>query len=133
MHVYDIYEHPRFGLETVRVGFSWSAFFMPSVWAVQRRLGFTTLLLVFATSLVFDVARLLGDLLAHPAPSIAGAVVLFVLVGIRPALKGYHWHADALLAEGYQRRETIAAPNRCAALRAYATRSYLPVPIQLAN
>ena len=61
MHVFDIYRHPRYGLQAVRRGFSWSAFLLPSVWAVRRGLGITTLILIIATTLVFDVTELAGQ------------------------------------------------------------------------
>jgi hypothetical protein len=132
MYVYDIYEHPRYGAEAVRRGFSWSAFLVPSVWAVNRGLGMTTLLLVAATSLVFDVAKIVGAWLEHPLLTISLSLVLIGLVGLRPGMFGYRWHAEALKRAGYTRRDTVAASNRCAALRAWSRHSYLPLPVHLA-
>lgn len=132
MYIYDIYEHPRYGAEAVRRGFSWSAFLVPSVWAVNRGLGMTTLLLVAATSLVFDLAKVINAWAEHPFIAISVVLTLFGLVGLRPGLLGNRWHAEALTRAGYARRETVAAANRCAALRAWSRSNYLPLPVHLA-
>lgn len=132
MHIYDIYEHPQYGAQAVGRGFSWSAFLMPSVWAVNRGLGMTTLLLVAATSLVFDVAKVIGAWIEHPVIAISILLTLFGLVGLRPGLLGNRWHADALERAGYSHRETIAAAHRCAALHAWSRNSYLPLRAHLA-
>ncbi len=132
MYIYDIFEHPNYGAQAVRRGFSWSAFLVPSVWAVNRGLGMTTLLLVAATSLVFDVAKVINAWVEHPFIAISVVFTLFGLVGLRPGLLGNRWHADALKRAGYSRRETVAAANRCAALRAWSRSNYLPLPVHLA-
>ena len=82
MHIFDIYQHPRYGHQAVRRGFSWTAFLLPSVWAVTRGLGFTTLLLVAATSLVFDLAELASLFVRHPALQVAILLVFFVLIAV---------------------------------------------------
>lgn len=132
MYIYDIYEHPKYGAEAVRRGFSWSAFLMPSVWAVNRGLGMTTLLILAATALVFDISKVVGAWVEHPLIAISFALLLIGLVGLRPGILGNGWHAEALMRAGYARRETVAAANRCAALRAWSRSSYLPLPVHLA-
>ena len=61
MRVFDIYQHPKYGIQAVRRGFSWLAFLAPSVWAVRRGLGLVTVLLVVTTTLMFDIAQLAGS------------------------------------------------------------------------
>ena len=66
MRVFDIYKHPKYGKRAVRRGFSWLAFLAPSVWAVRRGLGLTTVLLVVTTTLMFDIAQLAGSWVSGP-------------------------------------------------------------------
>ncbi|MEJ2534594.1 MAG: hypothetical protein P8008_03805 [Gammaproteobacteria bacterium] len=68
--VFDVYHHPRSGYQTVRRGFSWLAFWLPSVWAVRRGLGYVTLVLLVATTAMFDVAKFAGQWLSHPVADI---------------------------------------------------------------
>jgi len=132
MYVFDIYQHPRYGTEAVRRGFSWSAFLVPSVWAVRRGLGFTTLLLVVATSLVFDLTQAA----ANWVPSTFGQIVillgLVVLVGWRPGRSGWRWHARALEDEHFHFLCTVAADSRRKAIRAAANDDYFNGPIRVA-
>ena len=67
MRVFDIYKHPRYGVEAVKRGFSWSAFLVPSVWAVRRGLGYTTVVLVITTTLMFDIAEVASHWIQQPA------------------------------------------------------------------
>ncbi len=66
MRVFDIYQHPKYGKQAVRRGFSWLAFLAPSVWAVRRGLGLVTVMLVVTTTLMFDIAQLAGSWVSGP-------------------------------------------------------------------
>lgn len=132
MRVFDVYRHPRYGLQAVRRGFSWLAFLAPSVWAVRRGLGITTLLLVVATTLVFDIAQVAGPAIGHPAGQIGLLLLLAGLVGLRPGFLGYQWHARALQDEQFRYVCTVAATSHRQAIRAAANDDFYNGPIRIA-
>lgn len=118
MRVFDIYQHPKYGKQAVRRGFSWLAFLAPSVWAVRRGLGYTTVVLVITTTLMFDIAQLAGTWVSGPVSQIFLLVLLVILFGIKPGFTGYRWHARYLQQEHFALQCTIAAESRRKALQA---------------
>jgi hypothetical protein len=118
MRVFDIYQHPKYGKQAVRRGFSWLAFLAPSVWAVRRGLGLTTVFLVVTTTLMFDIAQLAGTWVSDPASQIILLVGLVILFGIKPGFSGYRWHARMLKEEQFAFKCTVAAESRRKALKA---------------
>lgn len=124
MRVFDIYSHPRYGFQAVRRGFSWSAFLVPSVWAVRRGLGYTTVLLVVTTTLMFDIAQVASVWVKEPAFQLATLALLVVVFGWRPGFNGYHWHAKALQQEDFHFTCTVVADNARQAIRAANDESY---------
>jgi len=118
MRVFDIYQHPKYGRQAVRRGFSWLAFLAPSVWAVRRGLGLTTVLLVVATTVMFDIAQLAGTWVSSPASQILLLAGLVILFGIKPGFFGYRWHARVLKEEDFAFQCTVAAASRRQALKA---------------
>ena len=99
-------------------GFSWSAFLVPSVWAVRRGLGYTTVLLVVTTTLMFDIAQIASHWIKQPSIQLALLVVLVVIFGWRPGFRGYRWHAKALEDEHYHFTCTVVADSRRQAIKA---------------
>jgi len=118
MRVFDIYQHPKYGFTAVRRGFSWLAFLAPSVWAVRRGLGYTTLLLVVTTTLMFDIAQVAGSWVAHPAAQILLLIALVIAFGIKPGFSGYRWHAHMLAEEHFTWKCTVAAESHRQAIKA---------------
>jgi len=118
MRVFDIYQHPKYGKQAVRRGFAWLAFLAPSVWAVRRGLGLTTVLLVVTTTLMFDIAQIAGTWVPNPVSQILLLLGLVVLFGIKPGFSGYRWHARILKEEQFAFQCTIAAESRRKALKA---------------
>ena len=118
MHVFDIYQHPRYGYEAVRRGFSWSAFLVPSVWAVRRGLGWITVVLVVTTTLMFDIAQIASLWIQQPLIQILLLALLIVLFGWRPGFRGYRWHARALQEEDFHFTCTVVADSRRQAIKA---------------
>jgi hypothetical protein len=118
MHIFDVYHHPKYGDEAVRRGFSWLAFLVPSIWAVRRGLGWTTLFLVAASTLMFDVAELAGFLYDRPALKLPVLLLMMVAVGALPGFVGYRWHAAHLRQEKFEHKCTIVAGGRRQAIRA---------------
>ena len=132
MRIFDVYHHPRYGFQAVRRGFSWTAFLLPSVWAVRRGLGITTLILVIATTMMFDMAKLFGEVVSNPVSQIVVLLALAVLVGARPGFVGYRWHARTLEEESYELKCTVAATSTRQAVKAAANDDYINGPIRMA-
>jgi hypothetical protein len=118
MRVFDVYKHPRYGFAAVRRGFSWFAFLVPSVWAVRRGLGYTTVLLVVTTTLMFDIAQIASHWIKQPSIQLILLSLLVVLFGLRPGFRGYRWHAQALKDEKYHFTCTVVADSRRQAIKA---------------
>ena len=118
MRVFDIYQHPKYGKQAVRRGFSWLAFLAPSVWAVRRGLGVVTVLLVVTTTLMFDIAQLAGSWVSGPVAQFLLLIVLVVAFGLKPGFSGYRWHARVLKEEKFSFKCTVAAESRRKALKA---------------
>jgi hypothetical protein len=118
MRVFDIYQHPKYGKQAVRRGFSWLAFLAPSVWAVRRGLGLTTVLMVVTTTLMFDIAQFAGAWVSSPFSQLLMLVGLVILFGIKPGFNGYRWHARVLKEEHFAFKCTVAAESRSKALKA---------------
>jgi hypothetical protein len=124
MQVFDIYQHPRYGLEAVRRGFSWTAFLLPSVWAVRRGLGWITMMLVVASTLMFDVAELASLLADWPMLQLPVLALMVIVVGLIPGFIGYRWHAAHLREEHFSHKCTIVADGRRQAIKAANDDSY---------
>ena len=118
MRIFDIYQHPKYGRQAVRRGFSWLAFLAPSVWAVRRGLGLTTVLLVITTTLMFDIAQVAGTWLSNPISQVFLLIGLVIIFGIKPGFYGYRWHARILEEEKFSFKCTVAAESRRKALKA---------------
>lgn len=118
MRIFDIYQHPKYGIRAVRRGFSWLAFLAPSVWAVRRGLGLITVALVITSTLMFDIAQLAGTWVANPLAHILLLIFLIVVFGFKPGFEGYRWHARFLLHEKFSYKCTVAAHSRRKALKA---------------
>ena len=124
MRVFDIYQHPKYGKQAVRRGFSWLAFLAPSVWAVRRGLGLTTVLLVVTTTLMFDIVQMAGNWVSNPFSQILLLGGLVVLFGIKPGFSGYRWHARILKEEDFAFKCTVAAVSSRQAIKAANDDSY---------
>ena len=118
MRVFDIYQHPKYGKQAVRRGFSWLAFLAPSVWAVRRGLGLVTVMLVVTTTLMFDIAQLAGSWVSGPVAQLLLLIVLVIAFGLKPGFNGYRWHARVLEEEKFSFKCTVAAESRSKALKA---------------
>jgi len=124
MRVFDIYQHPKYGKQAVRRGFSWLAFLAPSVWAVRRGLGLVTVMLVVTTTLMFDIAQLAGSWVSGPVAQLVLLIVLVIAFGLKPGFNGYRWHARVLEEEKFSFKCTVAAESRRKALKAANDDSY---------
>ncbi len=118
MRIFDIYQHPKYGKQAVRRGFSWLAFLAPSVWAVRRGLGLVTVMLVVTTTLMFDIAQMAGSWVSGPVAQLLLLIVLVIAFGLKPGFNGYRWHARVLEEEKFSFKCTVAAESRRKALKA---------------
>jgi hypothetical protein len=118
MRVFDIYQHPKYGKQAVRRGFSWLAFLAPSVWAVRRGLGLVTVMLVVTTTLMFDIAQMAGSWVSGPVAQLVLLIALVIAFGLKPGFNGYRWHARVLEEEKFSFKCTVAAESRRKALKA---------------
>ena len=132
LQIFDVYRHPQNGYQAVRLGFSWLAFLMPSVWAVRKGLGMLTLVLIVATTAAFDLAQMASYIATHPASQVVITLALLFLVGIKPGAEGHRWHAGVLRSEGYEKVDTVAAVNARAAIHAAANSSFDATAIHVA-
>ena len=105
--------------------YAWLAFLVPSVWAVRRGLGWATLFLVAASTLMFDVAELASLLADWPMLQIPVLILMVVVVGILPGFAGYRWHAAHLREEHFIHKCTIVADGRRQAIKAANDDSYV--------
>lgn len=132
MRLFDIYEHPLHGLTAVKQGFSWGAFAAPSVWAAMRGLGWGTLLLVAATTLCFDLARLAASVSGGTLLPLVLLVAALAILGIRAGSRAARWHADYLRAGGFEKTHAVVARNRRHAIAA-VRRGQFDQPVLLAG
>ena len=134
MIVFDIYEHPKHGIEAIRTGFSWSAFLAPPVWAAAKGLGALTLMLVVGSTLMFDILKIASGVVPQPAVMLLLFAVSYLMFGLRPGIEGNFWHASRLRKEGFQWRFTVAADNRSHALESVRSGQLINSPrLLLAN
>jgi hypothetical protein len=132
VHIFDLYEHPEFGLRAVRRGFSWEALLLPAVWAVRHGMGWTALTLMVLTTAVFDVAGFTASLGFGPVEQVLFMVAGLTLLGIKPGVDGYLWIGEGLTSAGYRLRGAVAAPSRRKALDAMAGQAFTDQPIAVA-
>jgi hypothetical protein len=132
VHIFDLYEHPEYGLRAVRRGFSWEAFLLPAVWAVRHGTGWTALVLMVLTTAVFDVARFTASLGFGPIEQFLFMLAGVALLGVRPGVDGYLWIGEGLLKEGYSPAGVVAAGSRRQALEATANNAFTGEPIAVA-
>ena len=134
MTIFDIYEHPRHGIQAIKNGFSWSAFLAPSVWAAAKGLGTLTLMLVVASTLMFDLLKIASGLVPQPAAMLLLFAASYLMFGLRPGIEGNFWHASTLRKEGFQWCFTVAANNRSHALESVRSGQLINSPrLLLAN
>ena len=121
MKLYDIYAHPKLGTTAVAHGFSWSAFFIPSVWAAQKGLGAITLYLTAVTTLAFNLTEQV------PANSLLAWIALLSIltcIGLISGRKAYIWHSTSLQKEGFSKQQSVIALNPNHALNAFRYSDY---------
>ena len=121
MKLYDIYAHPELGTTAVAHGFSWSAFFIPSVWAAQKGLGAITLYLTVFTTLAFKLTELVPT-----SNLLAWAILLSTLfcIGLVAGRKAFVWRTHYLEKDGFSKQQSVIAHNPNHAITAFQHTDY---------
>ena len=125
MELYDIYQHPKFGLASVKRGFSWTAFFIPSIWAISKSSGFITLALIVATTAAFNIADLLRLWFADAELSLFSLIILLACIGIMAGFNAYKWHTQSLRKDGFEKQTSVIALSSRHAKKAFINKAYL--------
>ena len=118
MRFYDIYEHPVYGRQAIPLGFSWPAFLAPQAWAAAKGLGWLTMLLVVASSAMFDVLDAATSLIETPLFMASLVVLSYLAFGIRPGSMASRWYSEKLRGDGFRLVRTVVAADRSHALSA---------------
>lgn len=108
METFNVYKHPTQGIEAVKVGFSWPAFFFGFFWLPAKKLwgltgawfaAYIVLLLIMGQSGEGDLPAALSYLI------LAGYFALWLV----PAFKGNKWREENLSKRGYEKLATVQA------------------------
>lgn len=106
MKTFRIYKHPTQGIEAVKVGFSWPAFFFNWVWMLIKKLwGFAALWFG-----AYVVLAIIESATQSEAFYLILAVAYFALWLI-PAFKGNQWREANLISRGFEHVHTVEASN----------------------
>lgn len=111
MRTFNVYKHPTQGIEAVKVGFSWPAFFFGLFWMLVKKLwGLAGLWFVayVVLSLVKEFTEQSGEGLAQALVNLILFVSYFVL-WLVPAFKGNKWRDENLSKRGYEQLGTVQA------------------------
>lgn len=112
MKKFNVYKHPTLGMEVVKVGFSWPAFFLGVLWLLAKEL-WGVAGTWFAVYVALSFIEKATDQSQGGAQSL---VHIFFVVGyfslwLVPGFKGNKWREENLLKQGYvqiYRNEGIA-------------------------
>lgn len=123
MKTFNIYKHPIQGIEAVKVGFSWPAFFFGIIWMLIKKLwGIAGVW--FAAYMVCVIIEKATDQAGEGGAQ--AIVYLFPAVGyltlwLLPAFKGNQWRETNLSKRGYEKTATVQAETPDAATAQAAT------------
>jgi hypothetical protein len=106
-----IYKHPTGELTAVKQGWSWPSLF-GFIWTLIKKMWVLSALLI-----VLWLLSLLSAAYEHPTEHIFDSIALMssILIGIN----GNFWYEKKLLADGFQRIDTVTAKSKKGALAAY--------------
>lgn len=118
MKTFNVYKHPTRGIEAVKVGFSWPAFFFGMIWMLVKKLwGLAGAW--FAATIVVSLVDAVTD---QSGASRAKALVYLILsagylmLWLVPAFKGNKWREENLSKRGYEQLTTVQAETPDAAV-----------------
>ncbi|KPK45006.1 MAG: hypothetical protein AMK74_04255 [Nitrospira bacterium SM23_35] len=111
---FRVFQHPAFGYQAVKVGFSWPGLFFSGIWLLLKRLwGYALVFLSITIVLSFIETGFEKD------QNITGIVLIlwleigmYIFVGVR----GNDWHAANLQKRGFELIDTVQAETPGAAI-----------------
>lgn len=121
MKEFQVYKHPIIGIETIKVGFSFPAFFFGWIWMFIKKLwgyGFLFLLLQFLFVIFSELATIAikeGKFGMFFFTFIFGTSMLIIA-----GFNGNKWWQEDLLKHGFKSDYVVKASNKDAALALYA-------------
>lgn len=118
MKTFNVYKHPAQGIEAVKVGFSWPAFFFTFIWMLVKKLwglAGAYFAAVFVLQLIEVVTVQSGEGGAQALVFLILAVGYFSLLLV-PGFKGNKWREENLSKRGYEQLTTVQAETPDAAV-----------------
>ena len=117
MKNYKIYTDTKGNPKSVKMGWSWSAFFFTWIWALEKKLWSISML----TSVILGLSCIIGFFFIAITPELAlrfSSDLLLIYSGysvlgfsILMGLKGNDWHENKLLSRNHRFQAIIAANN----------------------
>ncbi|MBP8812264.1 MAG: DUF2628 domain-containing protein [Laribacter sp.] len=118
MKTFNIYKHPTQGIEAIKVGFSWPAFFFGFFWMLVKKLwGLAGAW--FAAYVIFFLIEKVTD---QSGEGGAQAIIYLLLAAgyfalwLVPAFKGNKWREENLSKRGYEQLTSVQAETPDAAV-----------------
>ena len=111
--LFNIYEHPTQGIEAVKVGFSWPAFFITVIWMMVHRLWHLAVLWIG----LYAIVHVAEGFVERMEDSTLTFLLLFVVLiawgalCLIPGLRGNSWREKNLVRRGYSLIQTIRAES----------------------
>jgi hypothetical protein len=120
MKTFEVYKHPIYGLETIKAGFSFPAFFFGWIWMFIKKLWGLGFLFLFLQFLIVGFDEMATAALEVGEFGMSFFVLAcYMTVLVTAGINGNKWWAAALLKRGFTREDTIQASNKDAALALY--------------
>ncbi|NRT55757.1 DUF2628 domain-containing protein [Sphaerotilus uruguayifluvii] len=104
MKQYKVFRHPSGALESVRPGWSWSAFLLGCFWAFTLKMWGVGMAGLVALALV-------GVLVPMEMLGVVIFGVVLLLCHLAYGLLGPRWRMRHLLGRGYRHADTVTAPD----------------------
>ncbi len=128
MKTFNVYKHPTYGIEAVKVGFSWPAFLFSPIWMLVKKLWGLAGAWVAACSgltlaekaIDFEDKLNLSDV--SRAQALVYLLVYLILAAgyfflwLVPGFKGNKWREENLTKRGYEQITTVQAETPDAAV-----------------
>ena len=118
MRQFRVFRHPTQGLQAIKVGVSWPAFFFTLIWMLTKRLwGLAGLWL--GAAIVLSIL----EAAAYATPNSGAQVLVYLLVAagslalsLIPLFRGNGWREGNLRSRGYELVSTTEAKTPDAAI-----------------
>ena len=112
--LFNIYEHPTQGLQAVKIGFSWPAFFFSVIWMIVHRLWRIAAIwtgLYIVTHFVEGFVETIEDSTLMFLLLAAVVLIAWLALWLVPGYKGNSWREKKLLRRGYHLAQTLRAES----------------------